>query len=421
MEDNYLVLRGGQLIDGNGGIPIDNSILIAKGEQIEAVGRIESIEIPKESEVIDISGKTVMPGLIDAHVHLLGVKDLNPLTWTLDHPVLRGIRAVMDAWKLIDNGFTMVRDCANQNCFHLKKVIEEGGMIGPRILCCGGMITQTGGHGDMPHSLPIDWVKNRCLGRIADGPDECRKAAREQFRDGADFLKLCSTGGVFSEKDLPTSSQYTIEEIKAIVEEAHCVGAKVACHAQGTQGIKNAIKAGVDTIEHGYSLDDEAIEMMIKHNTYLIPTLAIIDVIITKGASVSIPDVSINKARSVQEDQWKSFEMACKAGVKIGFGTDCLGIIESLRFGENATELDLHIKAGRSPMEAILSATKINSEALGLDDKLGTLEKGKLADFIIVNGDPLRDINILRKTSNIISVYKGGIKIPRLSQHIRQL
>ncbi len=415
MGKRYIALKGGKLIDGGGGPPIDNSILLVKGERIEAVGRMEALEIPKDAELINITGKTIVPGLIDAHVHLLGVKNMNPLTWLIEPPELRGIRAVMDVWKMIDSGFTTIRDCGSPNSLHLKKAVEEGSIIGPRVVSCRAIITQTGGHGDLTHFLPIDWVKQRGICRIADGIDECRKAAREQLREGADFIKLCSTGGVMSEKDVPTSAQYTIEEIRAMVEEAHKVGAKAASHAQGNEGIKNALRAGVDTIEHGYYLDDEAIEMMIKQNTYLIPTLAIVEEIIKEAAKADVPEVSLNKGLNAREAHLKSFEKACRAGVKIGCGTDTMGPVGELRIGGNAVELEANVRAGRSPMEAIVSATKINSEALGLDDKLGTLEKGKLADFLVVNGDPLRHINVLRDKTNIVAVYKGGLKIPRLA------
>ena len=259
MDAQCTVLKGGRLIDGGGGAIVDNSAVVIKGERIEAAGAADTVKIPKGAEVVDTTGKTVMPGLMDAHLHLWGINRTNPLTLMIDPPEQRGMRSVMDVWKLLDSGYTTVRCCGNSNnmSIYLREAITEGSIIGPRILSCGAIITQTGGHGDTSHSLPIEWVNQRGVGRIADGADECRKAAREQLRAGADFIKLCSTGGVLSEKDLPTSCQYTIDEISAMVEEAHNVGAKVASHAQGTRGIKNALLAGVDTIEHGFYLDDE--------------------------------------------------------------------------------------------------------------------------------------------------------------------
>jgi imidazolonepropionase-like amidohydrolase len=414
MGNHTIVLVGGRLIDGKGGVPIDDSILVIEKNRIGAVGTREATAVPKGAEIIEVKGMTLMPGLIDAHVHLLGIKSMNPLTWVIEPPGLRGMRAVMDVWKLVDCGFTTIRDCANPNSLYLKRAIEEESIIGPRIVSCGAMITQTGGHGDVTHFLPIEWITNRGLGRVADGADECRKAAREQLREGADFIKLSSTGGVMSEKDLPTSSQYSFAEVKAIVEEAHNVGAKAASHAQGTAGIKNALKAGVDTIEHGFYLDDEAIEMMIKQGSFFTPTLSIVEAIITKGAKAGVPEGSLRKAKSVQEAQYRSFEKARKAGVKILSGTDYLSDPLMGPMGENAIELELMVKAGCSPMEAIVSATKTNAEGLGLGDQLGTIEAGKLADVIVVKGDPLIDISLLRDKENILHVYKNGIKMPRM-------
>jgi imidazolonepropionase-like amidohydrolase len=296
---------------------------------------------------------------------------------------------------------------------YLRRAIDEGSLIGPRILSCGHILTQTGGHGDVAHFLPQHWTDQRNLGRVCDGPEECRKAAREQFRAGADFIKLCSSGGVMSEKDLPTSTQFTVDEIRAMAEEAHAVGAKIASHAQATRGIKNALLAGVDTIEHGIFLDDETIEMMLKQGTYLIPTLAIVEALVTKGAEHGIPQVNLDKARFVQEAHLRSFERAVGAGVKIGLGADYLSDPLS-PMGHNADELLLNVKAGRRPMDVLVSATRTNAEALGISDKVGTLEPGRLADLLVVQGDPLADIRVLADRRNIARVYKSGALVPRL-------
>ncbi len=416
MDAQCTVLKGGRLIDGGGGAIVENSAVVIKGERIEAAGAADAVKIPKGAEVVDTTGKTVMPGLMDAHLHLFGMNRTNPLALMIDPPEIRGMRSVMDAWKLLDSGYTTVRCCGNtpKLTINLRNAITEGSIIGPRILSCGAIITQTGGHGDIVHSLPVEWVNQRGVGRIADGPDECRKAAREQLRDGADFIKLCSTGGVLTEKDLPTSSQYTVEEIRAIVEEAHSVGAKVASHALGTRGIKNALLEGVDSIEHGFYLDDEVIEMMLKQNTYFIPTLIIVETIATKGAEEGIPMGSVNKAKQGREAHRKSFEMACEAGVQIGCGSDFLSS-PMTPMGDNAKELALQVEAGRSPMDVITSATKINAEALDIGDDVGTLEAGKLADLLVVDGDPLKDITVLNDKANILKVYKSGVEAPRLN------
>ena len=414
MESDYVVFRGGNVIDGINSEPLKNAVLIVKGDKIQYSGPLDSVAIPDRSYQLEISGKTILPGLIDAHLHLLGIKSLDPLDWIVDPPELRGMRAVMDAWRLVERGFTTVRCCGSPNSIFLRKAIEEGSITGPRVVSCGAMITQTGGHGDTVHSLPIDWIQPpRGYGRIADGADECRKAAREQLREGADFIKVCTTGGVTSERDLPTSSQFTIQEIRAIVEEAHNVGVMVSSHAQGTQGIKNALLAGVDTIEHGYYLDDETIEMILERNAYLVPTLSIAEVTLKEGHRANIPETIIKKAQSVHEAQLRSFNMASEAGVNLCCGTDFLGH-PICPMGENALEMELQVKAGRSPMDAIISCTAVNAQALNLYDKLGTLEPGKLADLIIVDGDPLQDISILRQKEKIFAVYKGGTRVKSL-------
>ncbi len=412
MTGQVTVLKGGRLLDGNGGEPIDPSVLIFEENRIKWAGPLALLEkIPDSWTIVDVTGKTIMPGLIDAHLHFLGITSLNPFNWIVDPPELRAIRIVPDAWRLLDAGFTTVRCCGSSYSLHLKKAVAESCVMGPRVVCCGAMISQTGGHGDLAHFLPIEWIRSpRGWGRMADGVAECRKAAREQLREGADFIKLCASGGVTSERDLPTSSQFSLEEIQAIVEEAHAVGAKCAAHAQGTAGIKNALRAGVDSIEHGYYLDDECIEMMQERKTYLIPTLSIAHATLTRGLGEDIPRATIEKARGVHEAQLKSFERAYRAGIPIGCGTDYLGH-RMCPMGENALELELQVRFGRSPMDVIVSATKINSEILGLDKELGTLESGKRADVIVVAGDPLRDISVLRGRANIVGVYKDGIDV----------
>jgi len=415
VADKFTMLKGGRLIDGNGGDPVEDSVLVIKNDRIDAVGKEGKVgEFPQDAEVIDVSGKTVMPGLMDMHVHPLGVKSLDPLSWIITSQELRAIRASVDAWRLIDSGFTTIRDCATPTSLHLKKAVEEGSIIGPRIFSCNKIITQTAGHGDVAHFLPAAWSYERGIARVADGVDECRKAAREQLREGADFIKMCTTGGVMSEKDKPTHTQFSLDEIKAMVEEAHAFGVKAASHAQGTPGIKNALLGGVDTIEHGIFLDDEVIEMMINQGTYLIPTLAIVKAIIEGGTEAGVPQGSLDKAKRVFEIHRASFKKAYDAGVKVGLGTDYLSDPMS-PMGKNAVELKIYVEVGRTPMEAIVSATKINAEVVDMGDDLGTLDKGKLADLIVVDGNPLDDISILCDKANILNVFKGGKQIPRLN------
>jgi len=415
MVEHYRVLKGGLLIDGNGKA-IENSILVMKGDKIEEIGTGETITIPEEADVIDTTSKTVMPGLIEAHVHLYGMKSMNLMDYFVEPPELRAIRVTMGMWKLIDSGFTTARECGSPNGLFLKTAVEERSIIGPRLLACGGVISQTGGEGDyLPHSIPIEWIKQRGPTKIADGVEECRSIVREQLREGADFVKIVSSGGVWSEKDQPTTSRYTLDEIRVIVEEAHNAGAKVASLIQGSQQwIKDLVSAGVDSLEHGIYLEDEVIEMIAEKGTYLMPTLAIAEAISSKGSSSGLPEAMVSRIREAHDGvQRRSFKKAWKAGIKIGCGSN-YAYDPFAPMGENAVELKLHGMAGRSPMEVIISATKINAEALGIDDKLGTLEAGKLADVIIVNGNPIKNISILCDKENIEKIYKSGEEVPRL-------
>lgn len=413
MANHYKVLKGARLIDGTGNDPIEDSVLVMKGEVIETVGKAGMISYPQDSEVVDVSGKTIMPGLIDAHMHLFGLKSMSQLMWFMDDVLVHAMRGVIDVWKIIDAGFTTVRDLGSVYALHLKTVINEGGCIGPRIVAAGRAITQTGGHGDIIHSLPLEFVTPRIgLCRIADGVAEVRKAAREQLRDGADFLKIITTGGVMSERDVSTSCQFSLEEIRAFVEEAANVGVRTSSHAQGKLGIKNALLGGVKVIEHGFWLDDECLELMVKNNHYLVPTLAILEIIVVDGAKIGVSPHSIHKAEIAQEAHLASFKRAYQSGVLCGLGTDNLTDPMS---PTAAVELEMYVKrAGLTPMQAIVCATKNNAEILDMSNRIGTLEAGKLADVIVVDGDPLVDITVLRNRENILKVYKGGDEVPRL-------
>ncbi len=348
MAENILAIEGGKLIDGTGGAPVENGSVVVREGRIIAVGQSADVSVPAGAVMIDAAGKTIMPGLIDAHLHFLGIRSPNQVTWVIDPPHVRSMRAVMDAWRVVDSGFTSVRDAGGMLGLYLKQAISEGSIVGPRIMAAGKAISQTAGHADW-HFVPKEWGERMMLGRIADGVADVRLAAREQLREGADFLKIMTTGGVMSEKDKPTSCQFSMEEIRAFVEEAKNAGVKTASHAQGAQGIKNAITAGIDSIEHGIFLDDECIEMMTKKRTRLIPTFAIVDAIVTRGRELGVMEVSVRKAESVQEAHIENFKKAFKAGVKCGLGSDYLSGPMSPH-GESATELEIYVKkAGLTP------------------------------------------------------------------------
>ena len=269
-ERRSIVLAGGRLVDGTGAEPVADAVIVIDGGKIDQVGPAGQVDVPATAEVIDVAGKTILPGLIDAHVHLFGITSMNQMTWVIDEPHVRTIRASMDAWRCLDAGFTTVRDAGGMLAIYVKRAIEEGTTIGPRIVASGMIISQTAGHGDM-HFVPAEWNRRMQMTRLADGVPEVRKAAREQLREGADMLKIFTTGGIMSEKDKPTACQYSMDEIRAFVEEARNAGVRSGTHAQGTQGIKNAVLAGVDNVDHGIYLDDEAIALMVERGTTLVP------------------------------------------------------------------------------------------------------------------------------------------------------
>ncbi|WP_168188863.1 metal-dependent hydrolase family protein [Thermoflavimicrobium daqui] len=397
-----IFLKGGNLIDGNGFI-LKSAGIIIDGERISQVGPLSELTIPKDVEVIDTSEYTLMPGLIDAHMHLFGVTSLNLAVAFLEpNEVLLG-RALTDLPKLINAGFTSVRDVGSPVTIYIKQLIQEGLYQGPRIKTAYKMLTQTAGHGDL-HMLPLEFNKNR----VCDGVDDCRKAAREQFRSGADFIKICSTGGVLSEKDDPRFSQFTIDEIKAIVYEAEAVGSFVASHAQGTQGIKNALIAGVKTIEHGIFIDDEGIELMLKRDAILVPTLSIVHRLITEGKNHGVPEFGLRKSKKVYEIHQINMRKAYEAGVQMAIGSDFVGC-SPVPHGENALELDLFVNdLGFSPMEAIVASTKTAAKAMDMEDEIGTIEVGKYADILVVSGNPAENIKVLLDTNNIKKVFVGG-------------
>ena len=403
-DGKLIAIVGGTLLDGTGRDPIKNSTILFN-ESIVNVGPSEDIKVPSEAQEINAAGMTVMPGLIDAHIHISGRRTRDRLRNMIESDLLKAIRCVVDVNKALEMGFTTLRDVGSTIGLSLKTAINEGTVPGPRIVTAHKVISQTAGHGDV-HYLPINWVKDS--GRmIVDGPDECRRAARMNIREGVDLLKLCTTGGVMSQRDVPGSPQFTVDEIKAVVEEGHRVGIKVAAHAQGAEGIKNAIISGVDTIEHGTYIDDEGIQMMIDENRIMVPTLAINWKIITEGDKFNISPWAMGKAIDAGKVKYRNTMKAYKAGVKIAMGTD-FSSPPMTPLGENAIELWLLVREGMKPMDAIVSATKNAAEAADLDKKLGTLENGKLADVVVVDGDPLKNIKVLQDKNKIKMVFKGG-------------
>ena len=396
------------LIDGTGADPVPNATVLIEGERITAAG--SGLSIPQDAEVIDAGGRTVMPGMIDCHVHLWG-RVTHMQERLLTPPTLNAFYAARNAVRTLDAGVTSVRD-ASGSPQGFKMAIERGLIPGPRMRISVSALSQTGGHGDgtMPSGANPGGIAE---GRgpewphtVVDGVDEVRLAVRLLLRAGADFIKLCSTGGVLSPTDEPGHTQFTPEEIAVMVYEAKTQGKTCMSHAQGTQGIKNAVFAGVESIEHGIYVDDECIDEMKRRGTFLVPTLAAPVWVLRHAERMpgSILPQSVRKTKEVMEDHKLNIGEAMRAGVKIAMGTDS-GVGHH---GSNAEELQLMCEAGMTAMQAIVASTKTASECIHMSHDIGTLEAGKYADLLIVDGDPLDDVRILQDKARLALIMQGG-------------
>jgi len=400
------LIKGGTLIDCTGKDPVNDAQVLIDGEKIVKVGTADSIRVTRDVQVFDATGWTIMPGLIDSHVHITGSGDPNRLKSMKELVPHAAIRTAQQAKATIEAGITALRDAGGGFLIDVavKQAINEGLIPGPRLqVACHGL-SITGGHGDSRNGWPPEIEFRGRL--VVDSPDEARRAAREQLRDGADHVKLHATGGVMSEGDVPTARGLTIEEMRAAIEEANNVGKKTMAHAQGSTGIKNAILAGINSIEHGFYLTDEIIELMIKKDVFMVPTLAAVHHIVVNGTEAGIPEYGVRKAREAQQGHVASFVKALEAGVKIAMGTDAATPFNY--HGKNALELELMVNAGMTNKQAVLATTRMGAELMGLLDKIGTIEEGKLADIIVVAGDPLADVKVLQPVENIKLVMKAG-------------
>lgn len=374
-------------------------------------GRIEALlppgqVIPDDATIVDISGRYLVPGLIDAHVHLLGHRRMDSRDMTFVGEGVRAVRAAADLGRLLEAGFTTVRDCGGSTALALSQAVGEGSVPGPDVLACGRFIERTGGADDSAY-LPAHLVAE--LGpwgpRLADGPDEVRKAVREQVRAGARWIKTCTTGAVTTqEASDPDATEWTDPEIGALVDEAHRLGCRVAVHAHGVTGIHQAVDAGADSIEHGTFLDEEAARKMAAKGTYLVPTLYVLQRIVEEGHRFGTPTWVIDKARAIREGRRSSFEAALRHGVPIAMGTDCGGQ-DLLPHGDNAREAELLVEAGMSRSEALFAATGGAADCLGVGADRGRIAAGMAADLVAVDRDPREDVSALRTVS---LVMRGG-------------
>lgn len=383
-----LYVKAGTLIDGTGkDMQKDKVLVVENGEIIDIA---DSFTAEAEDEVLDYFDKAIMPGMINAHVHIGDDPNGKKESYS-DVEWIFFCQENID--KLLKSGVTYIRNLGTERYADVKirHAMEKGLTQKIGMVVSGPFITMTGGHGYY-------------MGIEADGVDECRKAARTIIKNGADVVKIMATGGVLTPGVEPGAAQLTMEEIKAAVDEAHRADKRTATHAQGTTGIKNAVMAGIDSVEHGIYLDDEVIQMMLDRGTYLVPTLIAPLAIVEGGEEAGLADYVLRKARLVLEAHRESFRKAYKAGVKIAMGTDAG---TPLNYHDKTyRELELMVECGMTPMDAIVASTKTSAELLRVNDKYGTLEKGKMADLIVLSENPLENIGTLGHVEHVIKEGK---------------
>lgn len=402
------LIHNGTLINGNGGDPVPDGALLIDGSRIVAAGPLAALDIPPDTSRIDAGGGAILPGLIDTHVHI-AFEYTNPFDIQMTPFSLRFFRTVNYMRRTIDAGITTVRDAGGAD-LGMKQAVEQGVVAGPRLMISTAPLGITGGHGDgwTPSGTVLNLFPEYpgMPNGICDGVEAVRQRTREVLRAGAEVIKIMATGGVLSPNDHPEFIGFSAEEMAVIVAEGKARnGIKVMAHAQGCEGIKMAVRAGIHSIEHGIYLDDEAIELMLAHGTYLVPTLlAPLAVVEMAQATGNIPDYALRKALETVEAHKASIAKAHKAGVRIAMGTDA-GVMPH---GTNLHELGLMADVGMSPMDVLVATTRTAAECMGWQDRVGTLEPGKLADVVITRTDPLANLRSLEHTENILLVMQDG-------------
>jgi imidazolonepropionase-like amidohydrolase len=394
------VIKAGKVIDVLSGKMLSDQVILIEGNIIKEIG--SSTKIPSNAEIIDLSNYTVMPGLIDCHTHITSQPENYYEDIFRKSPIDVAVTAHIYAKRTLEAGFTACRDVGAGEFVDiaLKKAINAGTIPGPRLYVAGLAIGATGGHGDLTGFSPYIQFNNS-LG-VADGVDAIRKQVRQNIKYGADLIKMIATAGVLSEEESVGAPQYTLEEMKVMVDEAAMWGKKVAAHAHGTAGIKMAVRAGVHSIEHGSLIDEEGIRLMKEKGTWLVADIYNDDYILAEFSRLGYPDKIIEKERIVGRLQRENFQKAAKAGVKVAFGSDA-GVYPH---GNNGKQFFYMVKYGLTPMQAIQAATINAADLLGEKERLGSVTAGKFADIIAVEGNPLQDVTLLE---NIKFVMKDGV------------
>lgn len=407
-----LAIVGGTLIDGMGGDPVRSGVVLVENGKVIAAGSEKSVTIPANAKRLDASGRTILPGFIDCHVHgTYRARDMRQ--HLLNTPTYNVLRSLEIFRETLACGITTARDMGGADA-GFRAAIEEGHIDGPRLLISLGMISQTGGHGDywVPAGMRIQkrmWLPNT----VADGVEEIRRVVRELLMRGADFIKICATGGITSVTDSWDEPQFTVAEIRTAVEEAAAKRRRVAVHAEGVEGIRNAVAAGIHTLEHGWFLDEESADKMIKLGTWWVPTLALVPLSVKRrgedkswaGHQMGQEDVKDSEIYRLMQDQIPIWKDAVRRGVKVAMGTDQS---HRLLVGENMVELEFMVNwLGMSPMDVIVASTSRAAECIERPD-LGALTPGKVADILVVDGNPLDDIRVMQNRERIHMVMKAG-------------
>jgi imidazolonepropionase-like amidohydrolase len=390
-------IRAGHVLDVKSGRLLNNVTVVIAGDKIVSIG---VPTIPPGAKVIDLSQATLLPGLIDAHTHLTGDPNFGYQELAISTP-MEALIGAKNAKKTLEAGFTTVRNvgAGGYTDVALRDAIDQGMVPGPRMIVSGPALGITGGHCDN-NLLPFQY--HNVAEGVADGVEGVQHKVREVIKYGADLIKICATGGVLSKGDDPRASQYTLEEMKAIVADAHRLGRKVAAHAHGAQGILWAAEAGVDSIEHASYIDDAAIAMMKSKGTYLVPTIYLTKWLSENMTRIGMPEMYAAKERAIIPIVRQNLKKAFDAGVKVAFGTDAAVYPHGL----NAHEFPIYVQLGMTPLQAIQTATVNAADLLGWSDRIGSLEPGKFADMIAVSGDPIKDVTLLQ---NPVFVMKGGV------------
>jgi imidazolonepropionase-like amidohydrolase len=404
MPPQRLAIRAARLIDGRGGPPISNPVVLIEGERISAVG--SGLRIPAGVRTIELRGMTLLPGFIDAHTHITG----QPTNYYEDNfrrsPIDAAVLSHLYAKRTLDAGFTTVRNLGAPEFVDiaLRNAIDRGDIDGPRIVAATLTVGATGGHGDLVGFSP--YLQFNTLSGIADGVDEIRKLVRREIKRGADVIKLIAGAGVLSEEESVGAPQFSQEEMNAVVEEAAMWGRRVAAHAHGTEAIKRALRAGVASVEHASFIDEEGIKLAKERGTYLVMDIYNDDYILAEFGRLGYPEKILEKERQVGRTQRENFRRAVEAGAKIAYGTDA-GVFPH---GWNGKQFVKMVEWGMTPMQAIQAATTNAADLLGRADQVGAVAPKLYADLVAVEGDPLKDISVLER---VRWVMKGGRIIDR--------